>query len=70
MPVRHSTYGPYQLAGLLGLTQRQLDRASEMGLIPPPRADAGRWAAAVVDELLARRDEIRQAVGADQPPRD
>ncbi|MGW0801298.1 hypothetical protein [Streptomyces sp. NPDC002692] len=58
-----ATYGPLQFPGRAGLVLWQFDRARRLGLIPGPDAAGGRWRAPVVDDVLARIDAIRQAVG-------
>ncbi|MEU1500544.1 hypothetical protein [Streptomyces sp. NPDC005732] len=58
-----TTYGPLQFPSRAGLTLWQFDRARRLGLIPGPDAAGGRWTAPVFDDVLARIDAIRQAVG-------
>lgn len=56
-------YGPLQLDERLGLRIWQRDRALKLGLIPPMDRARG-WSAALVDQLAARADEIREKVGS------
>jgi hypothetical protein len=61
-PAAARTCGPQQAADRLGIEPWRLDRALDLGLIPPASA-AGRWPADVLDTLAARTDEIRAATG-------
>ncbi|UKD50738.1 hypothetical protein L3Q65_00290 (plasmid) [Amycolatopsis sp. FU40] len=60
---RPKDYGPVQICTRLELSTWQVERAVEAGLLPPAGA-SGRWPAAVVDDALARREEIVAAAGA------
>ncbi len=62
--IARSDYGPIQLAGFLGLTQWQVDRALDAGLIPGPDRSRGRWSARVAEAALERIGEIRAAAGS------
>jgi hypothetical protein len=56
-------YGPVQFPDRLGLPLWAFERALRAGLIPAADTATGRWPASVVDEALARVDEITAAVG-------
>ncbi|BCL32178.1 hypothetical protein ACFFS2_36060 [Streptomyces aurantiacus] len=56
-------YGPRQFGDRIAFSEWQFERALRLGLIPA--ADrAGRWSAAVFDDVLARLDAIRAVVGS------
>jgi hypothetical protein len=59
-------FGPIQVLERTDLTEWQWQAGTKAGLIPA--ADrGGRWSAALVDEIAARRDEIVAAVGTEAP---
>ncbi|MGA5411612.1 hypothetical protein ACPCSC_30695 [Streptomyces lavendulocolor] len=58
-----ASYGPMQLADRLDLARWQVERAQRLGLIPAADPKTGRWPAVVVDDVVARLDDIRAAVG-------
>ncbi|MGW7516607.1 hypothetical protein ACWGJ2_13545 [Streptomyces sp. NPDC054796] len=57
------SFGPYQLAGRLGLENWQIGRGQQKGVVPPPDVDGKRWSEAVADMLAGRVEEIRATVG-------
>jgi len=59
---RPLTFGPRQFPARIGLPARVFNRAVQAGLIPEPDPVTRRWPAAVVDDVLTRKDEIRAAV--------
>jgi hypothetical protein len=64
---RPKTYGPVQVPKALGLARWEWQRALDDGLIPTPAVPAGpgcaRWTQDQLDDLLARRDEIKNRIG-------
>lgn len=55
-------YGPRQFGDRIGLSEWQFERARRLELIPV--ADlGGRWSAAVFNDVVARLDAVRAAVG-------
>lgn len=58
-----TSYGPIQFPTRAGLHIWQFERAQRLGLIPEPDKPGGRWSADVVDQVLARIDDILKAVG-------
>ncbi|MFH8410435.1 hypothetical protein ACH4FX_37515 [Streptomyces sp. NPDC018019] len=57
-----TSYGPRQFGGRIGFPQWQFERALRLELIPAADLD-GRWSAAVVNDVVARLDAVRAAVG-------
>lgn len=55
-------YGPLQLCQALGIQEWQRERALALNLIGPRNA-RGKWPAAVVDDAVARRDDIIAQAG-------
>lgn len=51
-------FGPVQLARWLGITERQLRRAQDRGLIPPPDRDDHRWSDEVARTLPDQVERI------------
>lgn len=64
---RPRTYGPVQVPKALGLARWEWDRAIADGLIPAEAVPAGtgcaRWTQAQMDDMLARRDTIKNKIG-------
>lgn len=56
-------FGPIQISNHLRLQRWQVQRAMDGGLLARPDPASGRWPAAVVEDALARREEIVAAVG-------
>lgn len=57
-----SLYGPRQFATRIDLAEWEFDRARRLELIPAADT-AGRWSAAVFDDVAARMDAIRPQLG-------
>lgn len=61
------TYGPVQVPKALGLARWEWQRAIADGLIPaeavPAGAGCARWTQDQLDDLLERRDEIKNKIG-------
>ncbi|MER6723390.1 hypothetical protein [Streptomyces halstedii] len=58
-----SSYGPRQFGDRIGFSEWQFERALRLELIPS--ADAGgRWSDTVFNDVVARLDAVRTAVGA------
>lgn len=63
MTACRGSFGPVQLARHLGWLEFQVSRAVRRGLIPAP--DMGsRWSASLVEEFVARAEQIRAEVGS------
>jgi hypothetical protein len=63
-PRRPLTFGPRQFPARIGLPTPVFNQAVHTGLIPPPNPITRRWPAAVVEDVLTRKDEIRAAAEA------
>ena len=62
-PARRTTAHDHrQLAGALGWTVVQVDKAVVLGVLPPHDLKTPRWRAATVDDLAARREELAAAM--------
>lgn len=59
-------FGPHQLADHIGLYRGEVDRARELGLLPPPDVGGGRWSAAAAAALAAQVDHLREQLAAEQ----
>ncbi|MGR6924258.1 hypothetical protein ACU635_59195 [[Actinomadura] parvosata] len=61
-PRRTTAHTAAQLQAALGWDQAQFGRAVACGLIPEQDMKTPRWSGAVVDDLVARRDELAAAI--------
>ncbi|WP_445517287.1 hypothetical protein [Streptomyces sp. NEAU-174] len=57
-------YGPQQFPDRLGFELWRFERALAKGLIPRADVDGRRWSAAIVEDALARVEEIRSSTGS------
>lgn len=55
-------YGPVQLAGVLGWSRGDVNRAWVTGVIPPPDVQGRRWSKQVVQDLAASADALRRQI--------
>lgn len=68
MSQNRADFGPVQLARWLGIEERQLRRAQNRGLIPPPDIGDLRWSYGLAKTLPDRVDDILAALGPEQRP--
>jgi hypothetical protein len=66
-PASLAEFGALQVLAAVNLRPWQWDAAIVAGLIPPADVEDRRWSSKLVDQLVARRDEILAVVGTEPP---